>query len=371
MRRLRTLSVSFLSLVFASTALARTVVISWPSPAFRTLQSAIDAAPDGATISIAAGDYAIAEPLVIVGKQLVIRGAGSGRRGGAVTRLVGPEPQSATDERGQLILRASSVRGLFSVRKANVFFRAMVLSGFDAGVAVHDAERETPSAVGIQDLLIVRTGRGVLAETTGQVVVVDSTIKATRWNAISVVSSGHAFAAVSGVTIDVSIGSGIYFENTTMGVAGTSVSGAFNGGIVGFNGALIASACALKANRIGGMILDNSGSLIFDNQITGSVPTADGFAGDGVMLWNGSSSTLTDNMIDNNGRAGISLFGSTALLHDNAMHCNAFDIDEETLNGSVSKATDNGGNVCGCGQDAPCAAVSSQLMPPEPTAGNG
>ena len=86
-------------------------VLRWPSPEFRDLQAAIDAAPDGATLELGPGVFAIREPLQVKGKRLVIRGAGSGldhargreprRPEGPVTPIGGPSAPEGEGRAGK------------------------------------------------------------------------------------------------------------------------------------------------------------------------------------------------------------------------------------------------------------------------------
>lgn len=61
--------------------------IQWPSDRFPTLQDALDAVPEGGTLEIAEGEFRIAEPVIVTGKRLVIRGAGPGVE---ISRRSGP-----------------------------------------------------------------------------------------------------------------------------------------------------------------------------------------------------------------------------------------------------------------------------------------
>ena len=360
--------VLFVFLPLAATGADR-LTIEWPSEAFRTLQSAIDAAPDGATIAIKPGVYAIEAPLDVTAKRLTFRGAGSGRRGGETSRLVGPDPQVVVaDERGGLSLPAAAVRGMFNVDSGDVTFRHMRITGFDGGIVARDSGRGRPPTVEVEDLLIDGTGRGILAQTRGLVTIRDVTIERTQWNGISVGSlTARAAAKLSALVIHATLGPGIYFENTKAGIDGCVVSGAFGGGIVGIASTAIIADCQLGFNHQGGIILKDSTGILFDNEIFDTTPV-NGLGGDGIELWK-SGALITNNDIHDNQRAAISFFGGTGSLHNNTMTCNAMDIDVEDWNGATGKVINDMGNVCGCGQPDECNAISSQLQPPEPVAG--
>jgi hypothetical protein len=147
-------------------------VLVWPSPDFRDLQAAIDAAPDGATLELGPGVFAIREPLQVKGKRLVIRGAGSGldhARGresrqpeGPVTRLVGPPPQRVKDERGKIVLHADAVQGLLNATASDLVVEGLHISGFDAGIVARDGDDGRTGTTLVRDLHVSDTGRGIL-----------------------------------------------------------------------------------------------------------------------------------------------------------------------------------------------------------------
>ena len=367
MRRTNALAIALFVLIPFAAAADR-LTIEWPSAAFRTLQAAIDAAPDGATISIKAGMYAIETPLDVTAKRLIFRGAGSGRRGDQMTRLVGPDPQIVLGERGELLLPATAVSGMFNIHSADVAFSHMQITGFDAGIVARDSGRGRPSTLEIQDLLIGRTGRGILAQTAGPITITDVTIERTQWNGISLGSpTARGTAKLSMLNVDISLGMGIYFENMNAGIDGATVSNAFFGGIVGIASTAIISDCVLAGNYQGGIILKDSTGILFDNEIFDGLQFNHA-GGDGITLWK-SGAWITNNAIHDNQRAGVSFFGGTGTTHNNTMMCNAFDMDLEDFGGATAKVHDALGNVCGCGQPASCAATSSQPKPPEPANG--
>jgi len=194
--------------------------IQWPSAEFRSLQSALDAAPESAVIEIAEGTYEIEAPLTVRGKRLLIIGAGSGRkREERITRLVGPPPNPVVDERGNLVLRAEAVEGLWNLVAADVQIKHMQLSGFDAGIVSKPDNERSSGPTTVKDVTITDTGRGILSLSTADLSVKDCTIQRTRWNAISFGPKFVDFNSVPNLTtkaltlIDPQH-AGIYFENT-------------------------------------------------------------------------------------------------------------------------------------------------------------
>jgi|GEM_PF-6976983 hypothetical protein len=357
------------------------VLIQWPSAEFRSLQSAIDAAPDNAVIKIAEGTYEIASPLVVRGKRLLIVGAGSGRkRDERVTRLVGPPPNPVVDERGNLVLRAEAVVGLWNLVAADVQIKHMQLRGFDAGiVSKPDSERSSgPTAV--KDVTITDTGRGILSLSSADLTVQHCTIQRTRWNAISFGPKFVDFHFVpnlttKAVTLIDPQHAGIYFENTFAFIDDANVLGAQAGGIVGLTSASFIQKSNLVGNREGGILLVGGFTEIEDNVVLGTMAGEGGLLGDGISLWASGinqqslQASLFDNLIQSSERAGISVFGAWVDLADNNIFCASFDVFRVPYGGFIDIVNDLGGNVCGCGTAEICAATGDGPSVPEPVGG--
>jgi hypothetical protein len=95
----------------------------------------------------------------------------------------------------------------------------------------------------------------------------------------------------------------------------------------------------------------------------GVLPFGDGLA---ILAVNGPAvADVSDALIRNNARAGVSVFSSSLTLRDTRMECNAFDLDAESLT-TPPTVVDAGGNVCGCnGAAEACKAVSTGIGPPD------
>lgn len=367
-----------LSCAAGASADTRKTVIEWPSPTFRSLQSAIDAAPEGATVEIRAGTYELERP-IFVRKRLIIRGAGSGRtHDRRVTRLVGPQPNPVTDEGGNLILRAEAVQGALNVVAADVVVQDLRLSGFDAGIVQKDDAEGNSASLVVADTYIDDTGRGILSLSSGSLSVRDSLVcqELCLWNAISVASPSLVKAVVLSIaasTIAGATGAGIYFENAIFAVDDVVVQGALGGGVVGLqsHGLIVDSDFLL--NYKAGILLQDSSAFIKTNLIhdTLGIPWEGSLRwGDGIALV-GSDATIEDNVIQHADRGGLALYGSSIVLTDNIVTCCGFDINVETWQGEQATIENGGGNKCGCPTAAPgeCAAVSSNIGPPESVGG--
>ena len=267
------------------------VTIEWPDPAFRDLQAAIDAAPDGATVEIGPGVHPIERPIFVLGRRLVIKGAGSGRKGEKrITHLVGPPPRPVTDEEGNLVLRAAAVEGLFNFVGAGSTVQDLKISGFDAGIVTKDDPEGRSGPTIVHDLIIADTGRGILSLASSDLTVKDTTIQRSAWNGISVASSalffGQTFEA-NAIAITDPEGAGIYFENTTAVLVDVVVTNAAQTGILGVQSAALILDSLLFNNKFAGILLFESKliPLLQNNQIVNTLSLPNTQTGDAIMLW--------------------------------------------------------------------------------------
>jgi hypothetical protein len=347
------------------------VKIEWPGRESRSLQDAIDAAPDGALIEIQEGDHSVAASLRVQDRKLELAGAGAGRDGtGPVTRLVGREPYAVVDEEGRVILRAEAAEPLITSVAGDLVVRDMVLRGFDAAIVAKDDETGRSGKTFAHDLVIENVGRGIVSLGSGDLIVQDTDILKPLWHGIAV--KGTAFQTVLDAfevheTTIINPGcAGIFFSNASTVIASATVIGALCGGIVGFqaNGLILDST--LLSNRWAGIILAEAPVfLILDNVIQNTLPTQVlQIAGDGISIFSSPDVTVENNLIFISARAGIGAYGSHVTLEDNTIVCSAFDIDNEIYQGVPTTFDDQGGNQCGCGGPlGTCIAVSSQLVP--------
>jgi len=364
--------------------------IEWPSVDARDLQSVIDTAPNGATIEIKQGVYQLSEPLYVRGKRLTFVGAGSGLMAGrrAITHLVGPSPNPVVDERGNLVLFADAVKGLWNLIGADVEIRDMQLTGFDAGIVVRAAEGDTPGPTVVTNVLIMDTGRGILSMSSSDLTVQHSTIINTLWHGISVgppqpniVLGNFLFDAFQIINPGKA---GIYVLWGNVTIQNGFVYGAQAGGIVAFQmHALHVLSCNLLGNKEAGILMQgvNPGlgqlDIVIQDNIIQNTQQLDSKFGDGIvaMLFPGQQSlvaSLFDNTITSSQRVGVSSFGADLILKGNTILCSPFDLDGEVfqppLSGIPYTFQDLGGNNCGCPGIPPggstCIPSSSTLSSP-------
>ncbi len=92
--------------------------------------------------------------------------------------------------------------------------------------------------------------------------------------------------------------------------------------------------------------------------------------GDGVLVTAfglEASGTVTHSVVASSARAGVSGFGANIALRQSAIDCNVIDLAGETANSQGTVFDDQGGNFCGCGEQAVvCKVLSTMLEAPEP-----
>jgi hypothetical protein len=98
---------------------------------------------------------------------------------------------------------------------------------------------------------------------------------------------------------------------------------------------------------------------------------SDGGFGDGLaavsILGTPTSMTVQDSRVEGAERAAVAVFGGSLALGHSLLSCNTIDLAAEDNAGYSGEFQDAGGNVCGCGEEQACKALSSKLTPPEPT----
>src|SRR5579872_5401258 len=305
------------------------MTLVWPSTRFRTLQSALDAAPDGATIQITAGVYQITSPLTVQGKQLTIVGEGSGRGRGKdarISELDGPPPQPVVDERGAIVLPADAVQGLWNLLGADVTIADMKITGFDAGIVTRmdNAGRSGPTTV--RNVVISSTGRGILSLSSADLKVSTSTIINTQWNGISFAPPKLTLAPPPRLTVLAStiaevIGAGIWFSDGFGLMDEVQITGAALDGIHGYESNCIITLSTISNNAKSGIELDGGHCTITGIVISNTTALGDGLYGDGIYL-SATGGLVNDadvagSQIYGSARASLSLFGGTATVTNN------------------------------------------------------
>jgi hypothetical protein len=368
------------------------VVIKWPGGKFASLQAAIDAAPDGATIEIKPGTYSLDAPLVVRGKSLVIAGAGSGRdtesaaQNGRqkVTHLMGPVPTEVVDGRRAV--------GLLNFVDGGGVLQNMKLSGFDACVLGHDGR--SPRSLEIRDCALSDASRGCLWYAGANLTIVNSSFAGFIKHAVALVTQNGALSLFGVNLFDIAenailIKSGGEQDHVIVdshifncGGAGIIVQGTFaiiidceldfctQGGIWFLGGKGLVDGCDLDGSGIAGLSAVASDVTFLQNKVANTVAAPSGLWGDGIVVMADalaqSEADVLENVVADSERASLCNFGSVATLEANTLQCGAFDLAGEPLFGFNFQFMELPGNVCGCGMPASCTFVSAGLAPPPP-----
>lgn len=381
--------------VIARQSDGRPGVIEWPNRGFPTIQSAIDALPDGGTLRFTEAVVRVDEPLFVRGKRIVIEGNGCDElspRAKAVTHLAGP--------RSERLAEFDSVRALINFEPGNALrpasggtIRNLKLSGFDAGIrATGDASR-TAGAVVVEDVCITNTDRGIAWPAVANLSLKNVLIRDIAWNGASIAPEttlAGAFVHFGGVTILNAAGACVYYQNVQAVVVGSLFNNCgASGTIVSLNANVLVADTNIAGSRGPGIALSGGSAFINDtfiNQATGfgillhNVVHGDvedvhikntnafttgaqaGLYGDGVTVVGGTAGGmvwLTHSFVETAAHSGVANHGAFVSVGDLKIQCALFDLEGEVLNGTPFAYTDLGGLKCGCPTAAgPCEAVS-------------
>jgi hypothetical protein len=318
-----------------------------PSRLYPTIQSAVDAIPDGSTVNLAPGTYN--ETVRIEGKRISI---------------IGPDPE----EGAATIIGADRTQGTITfARTGGGVLRGLVVQGGAFGIAGEGEAAALPSAVEIAETSISNTRKGIFGNFS-DLAVSDSHIAKTAGNGVSIMEAAN-FVIHDSEVFDV-LGCGIVVLDTSQ-VSVDFVDVAFNqlGGICIRDSGLVGVINSVVfGNDIAGIkILSSVDVNIFDTTIGFNQPASDGRFGDGVDVFLSGYVKLMNTYISNNARAGLANFGSHVQIKDNQLCCNAFDFEGEQYQGQDFQFENLGGNQCGCPiPNGDCQVFSEGIEPPDP-----
>jgi hypothetical protein len=373
----------------------RTGVIEWPNREFPTIQSAIDALPDGGTLRFTQAVVRVDEPLFVRGKRIVIEGNGCDEqspRPKTGTHLVGP--------RAERLAEFDAVRGLINFEPgepgqpaSGATIRNLKVSGFDAGIrATGDASR-TAGAVVVEKVCITNTGRGIAWTAAASLSLKNVLIRDVAWNGVSITPAttlAGAFVHFGGVTILNAAGACVYYQSVQAVIVGSLFNNCGTSGtIVSLNANVLVADTSIAGSRGPGIAISGGSTFINDtfiNQATGfgillhNVVHGDvedvhikdttaftagaqaGLFGDGVTVVGGTASGMvwvTASLIENAAHSGVANYGAFVSVGDLKIQCALFDLEGEVLDGTPFTYTDLGGLKCGCSTAAgACEAVS-------------
>jgi len=333
-----------------------------PSSAYPTIQSAIDAAPNGMKIVVAPGTYS--ETLLVQGKIIHIRGSEDPSQ----TTIAGDRPRG--------IVPANAAVGLVNYKNGGggtlYGFR---LVGGDAGITGRGLRGDRAAGrealrLDIRNVEISGSGRGILWDSPAAIVVSNSKISDTWGNGVSLL---QGLLKSSYLTIVDAGQVGIYVANA---------DATFDNVVSGFN-----ASAGFYIYKSHVFITDSS---VFDNVVAGvwavhSDLTAYGTSsyankandvhrfGDGWVILL-SNANLDYCVGSANDRAGLSNFGGHVALSNSEFSSNAFDLEGEDVPanffafGDPASDTDfsfsNGGNNTCDGDE--CTVETTGVEAPAP-----
>jgi hypothetical protein len=317
---------------------------------FRTIQGAIDAAPDGATILIAAGVYN--EPFRVEGKRLRIIGSDDGR-----TEIV-----SASAE-VQLATYANGGGGELK----SLFFRG----GACAVCGIRDGP-SMPSALSLKNVTAADGYRGVFGGFSS-LDLKSVEVFGTRWHGISIT---HVGVKLTFGDIEVHDVGGVGLLVLNGGPGDMVIGGHFHdnakGGIeiLGHNGTVNLLFVVADYNaEFGVALFDASVGIALSLLGHNGSPTPTGCQGGGLLARDSSSVTVTGTIFATN---CIGIFNSESSV---AFGSDTFDSNAAEL-GHNSEApfswNDLGNNVCGQNIGTAnetlyaCQDKSLDIQPPDP-----
>ncbi len=317
---------------------------------FRTVQGAIDAAPNGATILVEAGVY---EPFRVEGKRLRIIGSDEGRSEIASFSVEVPLATYADGGGGEL---------------KNVYFH-----GGSCAVCGARDDSALPSALSLKDVTATEGYRGIFGAFSS-LSAKNVDVFATRWHGVSIT---HVGVKLTFGDIEVHDAGGVGLVVFNGGAGDMTIGGHFHdnakGGIhvVGHNGDVdLVFVVADHNGDYGVWLSDVNAGMALSSLAHNGHATDTGCYGWGLWASNTSVATVTGtNFVANCG--GVFNSGSSVALGSDTFDSNAADLGHEP--GLPFTWDDLGNLVCGDNIGTPnetlhaCQDLSLDIQPPDPT----
>jgi hypothetical protein len=316
-----------------------------PSRLYPTIQSAIDTAPAGSTIQLAAGVYE--EAIRIEGKSVTLRG---------------PDPSE-----GEAIIVGADGRGaaITYARSGGGSIVDVAIHGGASGVAGVRDGGVTPAPIEIKNVSISGTGRGVFGDFSS-LSIKDSKISRTAWNGIAVTSASAL--SLNAIEVFGAVGYGIYLDNTSATLSNVLVHDNVFGGIyIGHSFAEVLGGLAIQNRRAGITIVSSPLVLVQGLAIDNTLPQSDGRFGDGIDVFSSQIVGVLDTYLGYNSRVGIANFGSAVQVGNGTeICCSPIDMELETYAGEAGHFEKVGDVTCSCGGVIhACEAKSGTIGPPD------
>jgi hypothetical protein len=142
--------------------------------------------------------------------------------------------------------------------------------------------------------------------------------------------------------------------------------------IAGFSGALRLEGVSIEDSREFAVSAHATPLTMVGVRIARTAPESSGLFGDGVAVialagQPSPEAWISQTRVDDSTRAGLSSFGATVTLKNNAFVCQALELGVEPHVGYDAALIDDGGNFCGCPEaTGACNASTTALTPPAP-----
>lgn len=317
---------------------------------FRTMQAAIDAASDGATIVVGAG--VLTDPFRVEGKRLRIIGSDDGRTEIVSSSLDVPLASYANGGGGEL---------------KNIVFRG----GACAVCGSRDASG-LPSALALKNVTASGGYRGIFGAFSS-LDVKNVEVVGTRWHGISIT---HASVKLKFGDVEVHDAGGVGLIVFNGGAGNIAVSGHFHhntkGGIeiLGHNGNVDFVLAVVDHNpAFGVLLLDATAGMALSSLAYNGHATPTGCQGAGLWPRDSSSITVTGTIFQAN-CIGIFNDGSSVAMGSDTFDTNDAELGHEP--GLPFNWVDLGGLVCGENLGTPsetlfaCQDFTLDIQAPEP-----
>ncbi len=272
---------------------------------------------------------------------------------------------------------------------------------FGRGVsASHSALSSVGAQLTLRDCIIERNYSSAVGTSGGQIVIEDCIIRDTYSN----LSEGHfgrgvnaqpsddgiqAFVTISDSWIERNQDSGVTASDSHLVLDRTAVRDSLpddatqsqgagvvsqnvgTDGLVGAGASATVRDCLVTGSHTSGVLAYGADLVLERTTVRATHPQlSDGLGGDGVVAVGAglvTAVTLSDNLIEQSERAGLTVFGTSVHIGGNRFFCNVIHLNGEEWFGDPYAVTDLGGNVCGCnGSAVTCKVLSTGLSPPEP-----
>ena len=347
--------------LWAGTARSQSTV-DVPGPNLPTIQSGIDALPNGGTVRLAVKTYK--EHVVIDGKQIVLESAGAAND--KLPTIKGDDPENAV---------------ITFLNGGGGTVRNLIVRGGAFGIAapVETEQCATPaSAVEVEGVQILKSGRGIYGS-FASLSVLASDISKSREHGVALGTAGDVL--IDGTPIHGSTGAGVVLYNYVAApgalppqVKNSDIFKNQGGGIDvrGHALPLTIDHCMVLNNKIFGVNLFAANGTKITNSSLSFTGAGSGTEkwGDGLRVYRSTSVIVDATTLSFNARAGASAFGCDGGLEatvdiTNDTFNNPIDLDAGKLKicaspQSSSIFVDGGGNSCFSGG---CAIRSSDITP--------